>query len=269
MNREGACQLADHGEERLAGGNVSNVYRAGNTVRREWKPESGRIHKLLLHLEKKKYPYAPRFLGVDDQGREVLSYIEGEAGHYPLKGYMGSDEVLTEIAGMLRRYHDAVCDFPIPEEWPSLDRTPAPREVICHNDFAMYNIIFHNEHPAGVIDFDVAAPGPRMWDIAYTLYTCVPLSRKHDDADGNAVPYRFPEDAERIKRRVKLFFAGYGMEEEGYLEMVELRLEGLTALMTRKAAEGDAAFQKMIEEGHLEHYQKDIAFLCKHGKEWM
>ena len=38
--------------------------------------------------------------------------------------------------------------------------------------------------------------------------------------------------------------------------MVLLRLEGLCQYMKRKACEGDIAFQNMIQEGHLEHYQK-------------
>jgi hypothetical protein len=67
-----------------------------------------------------------------------------------------------------------------------------------------------------------------------------------------------------------LFFESYGEGiEEDYLEMVLLRLEGLCKTITRKASEGDIAFQKMVDEGHLEHYQNDIKFIRKHGKEWM
>ena len=99
-------------EEMLTGGNVSNVYRSGDTVRRELKPDSTKIHKLLKHLENKGFSYAPKFLGIDDKGREILSFIEGEAGNYPLKEYMWSNDVLKEIAKMLRLYHDAVSDFP-------------------------------------------------------------------------------------------------------------------------------------------------------------
>jgi aminoglycoside phosphotransferase len=257
-------------EEKLTGGNVSTVYRAGDTVRREWKPDSVRIHTLLQHLESKGLRGVPRFLGIDDKGREVLSFIEGEAGNYPLQTYMWSDKALQEIASMLRRYHDAVRDFPI-EDWQPLDNTPQPFEVICHNDFAIYNIIFQNETPIGVIDFDMAAPGPRLWDIVYALYTCVPLSRLYHTEAGEAVYYDAAKDAERIKKRVALFFDSYGMQgiEKGVLEMVLLRVEALCKTMQRKASEGDKAFQKMIDEGHYDHYQKEIAFIRKHGKEWL
>jgi hypothetical protein len=257
-------------EEMLTGGNVSNVYRLGDTVRRELNPDSSKIHKLLRHLEDKGFSYAPKFMGIDEKGREILSFIEGEAGNDPLKEYMWSDDVLKGIAKMLRFYHDAVSDFPISDDWKPIDNTPNKVEVLCHNDFARYNIIFNNNKPIGIIDFDVAGPGPRLWDIAYTLYTCVPLSRFYLSETGEEVHYNSLQDAHRIKQRVALFFESYGEGiEDDYLEMVLLRLEGLCKTIKRKASEGDIAFQKMIDEGHLEHYQNDIRFIREHGKEWI
>jgi hypothetical protein len=257
-------------EEMLTGGNVSNVYRSGDTVRRELKQDSTKIHNLLKHLENKGFSYAPKFLGIDEKDREILSFIEGEAGNYPLKDYMWSDEVLIEIAKMLRLYHDSVSDFSIEEGWQSIDNTPQPFEVLCHNDFALYNLIFNHKRPVGIIDFDVAGPGPRLWDIAYTLYTCVPLSSVYHSEIGEGVYYNSLQHANRIKQRVKLFFESYGEGiEEDYLEMVLLRLEGLCKTIKRKASEGDIAFQKMIDEGHVEHYQNDIKFIREHGKEWI
>lgn len=111
-------------EELLAGGNVSKVERSGNTVRRELKSNSKRIHALLKHLDNKGYDYAAKYLGIDEKGREILSFIEGEAGNYPLKQYMWSDDVLQEIAKMLRQYHDSVSDFSFDDSWKSLDNTP-------------------------------------------------------------------------------------------------------------------------------------------------
>ncbi|MFF0826735.1 phosphotransferase [Brevibacillus sp. NPDC003359] len=257
-------------EELLTGGNVTNVYRFGNTVRREVKPESKNIHELLKHLERTGYPYAPKFLGIDEKGREILSFIEGEPGHAPLKEYMQSNAALQEIAKMLRLYHDSVSDFLFDDQWHSLDHTPEPREVICHNDFAMYNIIFHQQRPIGIIDFDVAAPGPRLWDIAYTLYTCVPFSRFSISESGEKIHYQPLLHANQRKQRMALFFESYGMEwKEKPVEMVVLRLEGLCKTIARKASEGDAAFQKMVEEGHIRHYQEDIAFINKHKGEWV
>ncbi|MGE6370815.1 phosphotransferase [Planococcus kocurii] len=259
------------GEEKLVGGNVSDVYRNGDTVHRKLKPESFKIHELLKHLAITGFRQSPQFLGIDNKGKEILTFIEGEAGNYPVKKYMWSDEVLQEIAKMLRLYHDSVSNFSFDDSWQSLDNTPPNYEVMCHNDFAIYNIIFNHEKPVGIIDFDNAGPGPRLWDMAYTVYTCVPLSRYNlAEADKGEGYYDSSTDADRIKRRIKFFFESYGEDiEETFLEMVLLRLEGLCETIARKANEGDLAFQKMILEGHVEHYQKEVKFIREYGHEWI
>ncbi|MFB1082595.1 phosphotransferase enzyme family protein [Jeotgalibacillus sp. JSM ZJ347] len=244
-------------ESELTGGNISKVMRSGDTVRREVKDGSERVHKLLLHLESKGYPYSPRFLGIDNQGREILTFIEGETGNYPAKTYMWSDENLKRIAAILRDFHEAVRDFSFDERWTPLPGTPGPGEVICHNDFAIYNLIFQDGKVGGVIDFDVAAPGPVSWDVAYTLYTCVPLSRFYLAENGKKVD----ADQAEQERRIGVFAEAYGKEFEHILDVVIQRLEALCLLIDAKAEAGDPAFQKMKAEGHIEHYRKDIRYL--------
>lgn len=56
-------------EEVLSGGNVNQVVRIGETVRRHVKPNPY-VVELLLHLEKVGYDHAPRFLGIDEQGEK-------------------------------------------------------------------------------------------------------------------------------------------------------------------------------------------------------
>lgn len=265
--------MHDHDEDEivLIGGNVSNVVRVGDGVRRDIKPNSNQTHELLKHLESKNFKFAPKFLGIDEKNRERLSFIKGESGNYPLKKYMWSNQVLIEIAQMLRGYHDAVSDFPLMNEWLPMENTPGNKEVICHNDFAIYNIIFNHEKPVGIIDFDVAAPGPRLWDVAYTLYTCVPLSRLWHDEFGKVVTYDLSKDAELRKQRVQLFLESYDIKElkKDVFDMVILRLEALTKYINKAASEGNSAFQKMIDEGHVDHYQKDLQFIREHRMDWM
>ena len=66
-------------EEPLAGGmdNAGQVVRVGDTVRRPIKRSSQAVHTLLLHLESVGFDGAPRYLGSDERGREVLSFIRG------------------------------------------------------------------------------------------------------------------------------------------------------------------------------------------------
>ena len=76
-------------EMSLSGGRLTpGIVRVGNTVRRPGKANAAFAHDLLLFLEDQDFPFAPRFLGMDDQGREILSYLEGEI--WPASGSSGS-----------------------------------------------------------------------------------------------------------------------------------------------------------------------------------
>ncbi|MGH1442963.1 MAG: phosphotransferase [Exiguobacterium profundum] len=257
-------------EKRLSGGNVSIVHRKGNYVYRSQKVGSERIHCYLKHLEAKQLSGVPRFVGIDETRREVLTYIEGETADYPLKSYMWADEAIQDVARLMRRLHDASIDFEWTSEWEPIDHTPQPLEVICHNDFAVYNTIFHEGKVAGIIDFDLAAPGPRAWDIVYALYTFVPLSRRHQAETGEVIYYDADRDDAIYNKRVSLFLEAYGWEqaEVDLFDMLQRRIEALCLLMKRKAAEGDVAFQKMIDEGHYDHYQEELRFIRTHGQKW-
>jgi hypothetical protein len=99
-------------ETPLAGGNLSVVVRVGDTVRRSLHPWSEAVQGLLRHLEAQGFDGAPRFLGIDDQGREILTFIAGEVGAYPLPASMWSDEALTGAAQLLAasaRRHARLC----------------------------------------------------------------------------------------------------------------------------------------------------------------
>ncbi|UTT43844.1 phosphotransferase [Exiguobacterium aurantiacum] len=257
-------------EKRLSGGNVSTVYKKGNHVYRTQKEGSAKVHWLLTHLEAKGIAGVPRFVGVDEQGREVLTYLEGETADYPLKAYMWSDEAIRDAARLMRRLHDATADVEWPSDWQPLDDTPKPFDVICHNDFAVYNTIFHDGKVAGVIDFDLAAPGPRAWDIVYALYTFVPLSRRHQAESGEVVHYEAERDDVIYRKRVTLFLEAYDWEGSTpeLLDMLLLRIEALYLLIERKASEGDVAFQTMMDEGHHMHYQEEYRFIEANGKKW-
>ena len=85
----------------------------------------------------------------------------------------------------------------------------------------------------------------QIWDIAYTLYTCVPLSRVYYTESGEAIHYESAQHADSIKERVKLFVQSYGKSmDEDYLGMVLLRLEALCTYMKRKSKRRRRKFQK-------------------------
>jgi hypothetical protein len=88
----------------LTGGRITQgVVRVGNTVRRPTGAYTPFVHSLLCHLEESGFEGAPRVLGIDEQGREVLTFIEG---HVPPDLATWSDEQLVQAAELNRRFHD-------------------------------------------------------------------------------------------------------------------------------------------------------------------
>lgn len=178
--------MVEHVCEKLSGGNLTSVLRYNETVLREQKPWSPTIHRVLLHLEKLGYEYSPKFLGIDDSGKEILSFVPGEcAQDYPITNdHHGQLLVIQKVARMMRRFHDATLSFERSEKdtWMLSYKGPLEKEVICHNDIAPYNMTFINNVPHGMIDFDTCCPAPRIWDIVYALYRFVPFSKLLYDA---------------------------------------------------------------------------------------
>ncbi|QJC54204.1 aminoglycoside phosphotransferase family protein [Paenibacillus albicereus] len=262
-------------EEVLEGGNVNRIIRKGNEVLRPTGAWSASVHELLKHLEKQGFEGAPRFFGVDDLNREIVSFIPGTVpgNDYPeLPAYMWSDETLAGIAKLLRLFHDATEGFAPASEssWQISYSDESRHEVICHNDAALYNVVFQEEAPAALIDFDMAGPGPRLWDIAYTLYTSVPLaSFAPDGPTEKTIPYRLELHAADRRRRIDLFFEFYGIPMPDDLNrwIVE-RLTTLCDTLRSGAADGHPAYQKMVEEGHLAHYEREIKFIADHFEDW-
>ena len=259
----------------LQGGNLNEVIRMGETVRRPLKSWSPTIHKLLEHLKQYGFEYAPKFYGIDENNREILSFIPGEAAvDFPrVKPYMMKDGILSDVAVMLRKLHDiTVCfKYEKADQWMLTYPGALPPEIICHNDCAPYNVVFSEGKLNGLIHFDTACPGPRIWDIAYTLYTFVPLGRLvYDPCSDSLIDYHSKKHADERRNRISIFFKAYGMDQpKDLIHQVILRLEAMCDTLTGKAAAGEEAFIRMIDEGHLAHYQEEIRFIQLHGCEWV
>jgi Phosphotransferase enzyme family len=181
----------------LEGGDVNAVVRVGDTVRRpqgEWSPA---VHALLEHFEAVGFDGAPRFLGVDEQGRESLSFVEGDAARGPLPP---ADDVLVGLARLLRRMHEAASTFVPPEEaaWFSGGEGP----LICHRDLFPPNVILREGQPAALIDWDLAGPAEPLDDVVSAASHWAPL---RTDAERWGLP------PDRRPERVRILCDAYGL----------------------------------------------------------
>ena len=155
------------------------------------RPMTGRapfVRALLRHLEAVGFTAAPRYRGIDQEGRQILTYVEGWVPHGVEQGRW-TDEQLRHAATLLRAFHDATADSAL----------AGNDEVVCHNDYAPWNTAFVGGYPAGMIDFDDAHPGPRIRDVAYALWCWLALGSA-------AVSIR--EQA----RRIALMCDAYGLD---------------------------------------------------------
>ncbi|MFC4113060.1 phosphotransferase [Nonomuraea zeae] len=180
-------------ETRLPGGFVNAVVRAGDTVRRRPGPRAAFVHELLALFERRGWPGAPRFRGFDERGREILGFVPGHVAweeHQP--DGVTSDRSLARVAELVREFHDLTAGTPL----------AGAEEVVCHNDLSPKNTVYRDEHGAGlrpvaIIDWDLAAPGRRIHDVAHVCWQYAGLGPGAADAP----------------RRVRLICDAYGLAD--------------------------------------------------------
>jgi hypothetical protein len=226
-------------EEVLLGGtaNRGRVVRVGDTVRRPRTATSHAVHALLRHLERAGFPGATRLLGIDDRGREVLGFLEGEVAVRPYPEWVLTDEAMTGVAVLLRSYHDAVEGFDARGyHWALRPVSGFGPPLVSHNDANLDNVVFRSGRAHALIDFDLAGVGSRVWDVAITARLWAPLLAEDDVRDGRAG---------HGLQRFRLFVDAYGLgraDRELVAEAVLLSHDAVYGMIRASAIQGHAAF---------------------------
>ncbi len=210
--------------------------RVGDTIRRPLHRSSAFVHALLRHFERVGFDGAPRLLGIDDEGREILGYVDGdvyvgpEADGEPV--HVLSDAQLVSAGRLIRRFHDATAGTPLAGDC----------EVVCHSDLGQHNIVFRGDEAVAIIDWDEdTAPGPRLLDFGHAVWCLAEIG-----AQGGSV--------EEQARRVRLVCDGYGWRDRVVVvDEVEARLcRALAWHEAHATGEGVRIFAAMLRwiEGH-------------------
>lgn len=253
-------------EERRLEGGINQVAQVGQTVRRTVGAWSASVHELLEHLEASGLAGAPRFLGIDQDGREILSLVAGETPGPMMLG----PAVLESAAGLLRRYHDEVEGWkPTVGAWQTPPVPVGEPEVICHNDTAPWNLIARDGAIVAFVDWDTAAPGPRMWDLAYLAYTLVPLA-----APENLEPMGWPSPTPVHERLARIRDA-YGCtpaQWDTFLDTIPARVRAAYDTMRTWATEGRPGWQAQWEQPepwrHGAGYLRDLTYIENSLEDW-
>jgi hypothetical protein len=259
------CQT-DWVEQPLAGGNAGGAVLVDGTVRRASGPWTPSVHALLRHLERRGFAGAPRARGLDDRGREVLTFLPGATvgAAQPWPAWVHSEAALVQVGRWLRRYHDAVRDFVPPPGavWRLSTRPWRPGDVVGHNDAAPYNAVWQaapdgDGQLVGFIDWDFAAPCPPIWDLAFVAFSWVPLhARDVVRAEG------FTDFAARPRRLRRLAHAyGWTGPLRELLDAVTARISAHLADL-HTLARTDPLFARLVDDGTADALARALAELA-------
>jgi hypothetical protein len=250
------------GESLTGDGVTQGIVRIGDTVRRPLRPFSLTIQAYLAHLRDAGFTGAPLPLGVDDQGREVLSFVPGDVPRNPLPPETVGDEVLVALARLIRELHEASAGWAPPPDavWggtPASVRNPLAvrAELVTHRDYYPGNVVFRGGLPVALIDFDLAKPTTRLYDIINALWYWAPLRDPRDRAPA----FRDLD----IPRRIALFADTYGMTAQQRADLAPFAVDVAHRYHedARDSAELDPVFRKLWENGAKHELPRAEAWL--------
>jgi Phosphotransferase enzyme family len=246
--------LHEREPETMHGGRFARPVRVGGEIHRRPLSVNKDSHRLLIHLERKGFELAPRFLGLTDDGAERLSYVPGNIGYPPLSATIRSDEALVSVARSIHAFHEASQDFQFSATsgWGGYEiARPATIDCVGHYDLAPWNIVFDGTNVKAIIDWDSAAPSNRVWDLAYAAHQFVPL---HSEDDVGAWGWDTVPD---YRQRLRLFLDSYGhnISPTSILDAAVMRLYGIGSYLAARIREQDAAFRVQADESHDEAYK--------------
>jgi hypothetical protein len=262
-----SCHSGGVDEQQLAGGiaNAGQVVRVGPHVLRPGGPYSGSVHAFLRAVRRAGFEGAPLPVGIETDGRERLEFVEGDVPLPPHPEWSQSDTALASIARLLRGLHDAARVFD-PEGLPWADdlADPSGGTLVCHNDVELSNVVFRDGVAVALLDFEFAAPGRPVYDLARLACLCVPLE---DELDQRRLGWR-PADR---PARLRLVADAYGLDRDGRAELlpaIDDAMAGVEAAVRRGVEAGNPNTVTMWNRtGGAERYHRRRRWWTAHRGE--
>ena len=260
-----AGQGGPHEEVPLLGGDVTEgVVRVGDTVRRPLGPHSPLVHGVLRHLEASGFTGAPRLLGVDERGREILTFVEGEVAGRPWPSWVADPDRAASVAVLLRSLDDAMIPWGIPVQArtpavpvPDLPKAKGPRPYfVGHRDVTPENVVFRDGQAVALIDFDMVRASSRVDEVDNLLLWWAPL-----------MP---PEDRQEVLRdvdalaRARLLVDAYRLGSSERRHVVDVAISSAERswfTMRERARRDGGGWQRMWDEGVGDRIHRRQAWL--------
>ncbi|MFG2638753.1 aminoglycoside phosphotransferase family protein [Streptomyces sp. NPDC048362] len=254
-------------DEALTGGmaNAGAVFRRGELVERPAPRNARALHAYLLALKQHGFGAAPTPVGLTADGHEQLTFIPGDVALPPFPDWAMTNPALASVGNLLRRLHETSATVAVDTraEWPSELADPEGGTMLCHNDVCPENVVFRDGRAAALIDFDLAAPGRALWDIAMTARYWVPML----DPESAAALHPPGLDA---AARLRILADCYGLSAGDRIELpgvIEQATEVCRAFVARRVADGDLVYlQALAERGGWERWDRMQTWLVDHRK---
>lgn len=251
--------------EALVGGmaNVGAVFRHGGAVERPAPRTARALHAHLRALAEQGFDAAPRPIRLTADGREQLTFIPGDVALPPFPRWAMTETALESVGGLLRRLHDASAAIEVDAraEWPRSLADPEGGTMLCHNDVCPENVVFRDGRAAALIDFDLAAPGRPVWDVAMTARYWVPMLDPTSAADLHPIGLDAPT-------RLRILADGYGLAPQDRAELpgvIEQATASCRAFVADRVATGDAVYlQALAERGGWQRWDRIQEWLTDH-----
>ncbi|MFM9614928.1 BUD32 family EKC/KEOPS complex subunit [Streptomyces niveiscabiei] len=217
----------------LVGGmaNAGAVFRRGELVERPAPRNARALHAYLRALRAHGFDAAPVPVGLTEDGREQLTFIPGDVALPPFPDRAMTASALASVGSLLRRLHESSAAVPV------------------------------DPRAAALIDFDLAAPGRPLWDVAMTARYWVPLV---DPASASAY-YPAGLDA---PARLRILADAYGLPPQDRADLPDV-VEQATAVcrtfVTHRVTTGDPAYlQALTERGGWARWDRLQSWLTEH-----
>ncbi|MGM9464213.1 phosphotransferase [Streptomyces murinus] len=249
----------------LVGGmaNAGAVFRRGELVERPAPRNARALHAYLLALKEHGFDAVPAPVGLTADGLEQLTFIPGDVVLPPFPGWAMTSSALESVGSLLRRLHETSAAVAVDTRaaWPRDLADPEGGTMLCHNDVCPENVVFRDGRAAALIDFDLAAPGRALWDIAMTARYWVPML----DPESAAALHPSGLDA---AARLRILADGYGLSAGDRAELpgvVEQATEVCRAFVARRVADGDPVYLRALaERGGWQRWDRMQTWLVDH-----
>ncbi len=245
-------------EEVFRDGNMADVVRVGNRVRKQKSPWWNATRQVLNHLEQAAYPWSPHVLSEDRHFVE-LSFVPGETITPFLNGHEGP-ELLITIGRRIRELHDALEGFTLAPgtecvPWPI---EPERKSIICHNDLSPWNTVMLDGAFQGFIDWDLVSVATREWDLAWACWRFAPIY-----PNGERTGFSALEQAQRCR----ILLDAYGTDRidlRGFVDLIDMRMDCGIECVEQLGAQGVPGFSRILATGmHLSAHD-DRRWLARH-----